>query len=79
MEHVFQNQGIWSTYLTFGARSDPTAFLTSFFDISIWLPYIKIDSFHGLSIKMGQKWKKLLPLTFGSSEQSGKLISKFHL
>ena len=42
----------------------------------IWLWYIKIDRFHGLSIKWGQKWKKSYELTFGSDEPFWELISK---
>ena len=51
------------------------------FNISywIWLWYIKIDRFHGQSIKWGQKWKKLYELTFSSGEPFWELIFKFHI
>ena len=49
MEHVFQNPGIWSTYLTFGARSGPTAYINSFhFFFSVPLDKIYPPSRHKL-------------------------------
>ena len=53
--------------------------LVSKFHIPYRLRYIKIDRFHALSIKHGQKWKKLYWLTFGSSEPIGEFISEIHL
>ena len=47
------------------------------FHIKYWLWRIKIDRFHGVSIKWGQKWKKFYELTFGSGEPFWELILKF--
>ena len=62
--------------LTFSS-GEPFWVLIFKFHIKYWLWHIKIDRFHGLSIKWGRKWKKLYKLTFGSGEPFWELILKF--
>ena len=72
------SEGEKSYELTFGSGERFWGLISNF-HIKYWLWYIKIDRFHGQSIKWGQKWKKLYELTFSSGEPFWELIFKFHI